>query len=97
MIDDLTPTQRELADLMSRISEQMWHAEWMLGLEHDLWAATTSPAGRGGRLIPSQAQIDRLAQLSKDCGGWIVFDHEREESFVPLEEWIARHAKWAPA
>lgn len=97
MICDLTPTQRELAELMSRISEQMWRAVWMQGLEHELWTAMKSSAGRSGRLIPTQAQLDRLAQLSEDCGGWIVFDDERKETFVPLEEWIARHAKWTAA
>ena len=97
MIGDLTPTQRELAELMSRISEQMWRAGWMQGLEHELWAAMTAPAGKDGRLIPTQAQLDRLAQLSKDCGGWVVFDHKLEETFIPLGDWIARHAKWAAA
>lgn len=48
-------------------------------------------------LFPTQAQLDQLARLSKDIGGWIVFDAECEETFVPLEEWIARHKKWAPA
>lgn len=97
MLDDLTPTQRELANLMSEISEQMWRAGWMMGVEHELWAAVTSQAGTGGRLIPTQAQLDQLGRLSKDIGGWISFDEEREETFVPLEKWIARHAKWAPA
>ena len=96
MIDDLTPTQRELATLMSEISEQMWRAGWMMGVEHELWAAVTSGAGRGGRLIPTQAQLDQLARLSKDIGGWILFDAAREETFVPIEEWVARHAEWAP-
>lgn len=97
MIDDLTPTQRELATLMSEISEQMWRAGWMKDVEHELWAAVTSQVGRGGRLIPTQAQLDQLARLSKDIGGWIVFDDEREETFVPIAEWVTRHAKWAPA
>ncbi len=94
MLDDLTPAQRELATLISEISEQMWRACWMMGVEHELWAAVTSGAGKGVRPIPTQSQLDQLGRLSKDIGGWIVFDEEREETFVPLKEWVARHAKW---
>jgi hypothetical protein len=97
MLEDLTPTQRELATLMSEISEQMWRAGWMMGVEHELWSAVMSGAGNGGRLIPTQAQLDELARLSKEIGGWIVFDNEREETFVAMTEWVVRHAKWSPA
>jgi len=34
-----------------------------------------------------------LNQLSKDCGGWIVFDQDREETFVSLADWQALYDK----
>ena len=46
MIDDLTPTQRELAGLMSDISENPGHAAWMQELPCELWAALKLPASR---------------------------------------------------
>ena len=44
MINDLTPTQRDLAELTSDISENAWRAGWMQGLEYELWTAVKSPA-----------------------------------------------------
>ena len=94
MINDLTPTQRDLAELMSDISENAWRAGWMQGLEYELWTAVKSPAGSDTRRLATQAQLERLSQLSKGCGGWIVFDQEREEIFVALAEWEALYDKW---
>lgn len=94
MINDLAPTQRDLAELMSDISENAWRAGWMQGLEYELWTAVKSPAGSGTRRLATQAQLERLSQLSNDCGGWIVFDQEREETFVALVEWAALYEKW---
>jgi hypothetical protein len=97
MINDLTPTQRDLAELMSDISENAWRAGWMQGLEYELWSAVKSPAGSGTRRLATQAQLERLNQLSKDCGGWIVFDQDREETFISLAEWEALYDKWRSA
>ncbi len=94
MINDLTPTQRDLAELMSDISENAWRAGWMQGLEYELWTAVKSPAGGGTRRLDTQAQLERLSQLSKECGGWIVFDQECEETFVALAEWERLYGKW---
>ena len=97
MINDLTPTQRDLAELMSDISENAWRAGWMQGLEYELWSAVKLPAGSGTRRLATQTQLEQLSKLSKDCGGWIVFDQEREETFVALAEWEALYGKWRSA
>jgi hypothetical protein len=43
-----------------------------------------------GHLTLSDAHCERLRELSKACGGWIVFDDETEETWVPLAEWETR-------
>lgn len=95
MINDLTATQRELHDLMSSISEQTWSAGWMRGLEYELWRATQSPASKVGRLELSSVQCDRLKRLGEECQGWIAFDDQHEEIFVPQAQWLARYEDWA--
>ena len=95
MINDLTAPQRELHDLMSSMSEQAWSAGWMHGLEYELWKATLSPAYKVGRLLLSSTQCERLRQLSEKCGGWIAFDDQREEIFVPQAQWLTRYKDWA--
>ena len=95
MINDLTAPQRELHDLMSSMSEQARSAGWMDGLEYDLWKAVKSPPYKVGRLQLTSTQLDRLTELSDKCGGWIAFDDEREEIFVPLAQWVTRYENWA--
>ena len=95
MINALTAPQRELHDLMSGLSEQAWSAGWMLGVEYELWKATQSPTYKVGRLQLSSTQCDQLRQLSQKCGGWIVFDDQHEEIFVPRAQWLTHYADWA--
>ncbi len=95
MINDLTAPQRELHDLMSSMSEQAWSAGWMQGLEYELWKAVQSPAYKVGRLQLGSTQCDRLRQLSEECEGWIAFDDQHEEIFVPQAQWLTRYEDWA--
>ena len=95
MISDLTISQLELHDLMSSMSEQAWSSGWMRGLEYELWRAVQSPAYKVGRLQLSPTQCDRLRQLSEKCGGWIAFDDQHEESFVPRAQWLTRYEDWS--
>lgn len=97
MMNDLTPQQRELHEVMSSMSELAWSAGWMRGLEYELWKATRSPAYKVGRLQLSSTRCDRLRQLSEKCGGWIAFDDQYEEIFVPESQWLTRYEGWASA
>ena len=94
MLNELTPTQRDLAELMSDISENAWRAGWMMGLEYELWQELTSATNSSVPPLATQEQLERLSQLSKACGGWITFDQEREELFVVLAEWVTCYDKW---
>ena len=87
MLSDLNNSQRALAESMSLLSEAGYHAGWMAGLEFDLWRAVIEGPFRYGRLDLTDDHVERLQRLSDACGGWIVFDSSREETFVPIRHW----------
>jgi hypothetical protein len=88
MLTNLTPQQRELAQYMSELSESAYSAGWMDGLEQALWRAVIGGPCRYGDLTLTTAHIQKLKALSDACGGWIRFDDEQDECFVPMESWI---------
>ena len=95
MLSELTDHQRALAAAMSDLSEAGYHAGWMEGLEYDLWRLLLIGGNYYGHHDVSHDELSRLRGLSEKCGGWIVFDAEKEEVFVPLIEWqemFAAHA-----
>ncbi|WMW81309.1 hypothetical protein RF679_03260 [Undibacterium cyanobacteriorum] len=94
MLRDLSEQQRALADYMSELSEAAFHAGWMEALEFELWEAVVTGPRRFGQLDISQDHILHLSELHKACGGWIRFDEEYEEIFVPTGEWLKRVAEY---
>jgi hypothetical protein len=95
MSSDLTNDQRALAEAMSDLSEAGYHAGWMAGLEYDLWRILLTGGISYGQHEVSQGDISRLRDLAEKCGGWIVFDDDKGEIFVPMVEWqkmFAAHA-----
>ena len=87
MINDLEGEAKELHDLMSDISEDCWCAGWMDDLEYRLWKMCVGGSREYGQDRVSEAQIQLLRELSKRCGGWIIFHDITEETFVSLREW----------
>jgi hypothetical protein len=92
MLRDLTPEQRALAELMEELSESAYLATWMEGLELALWEVVLGRRRIYGRLELRSAEIEQLRSLSSACGGWIIFDMQRGETFVPRAEWERRFA-----
>jgi hypothetical protein len=92
MISDLTPDQKALADAMSDVSEAAYSAGWMTGLEFALWGLLISGETRYGRASLKKEEVEGLRRLSEKCGGWIIFDDEKGEVFVPLADWKQRVA-----
>jgi hypothetical protein len=90
MLRDLTPPQRELAEYMSDLSEEAYCAGWESGLEYALWDAAYGLRGDYGRLRLNEDHRARLRRLSEACHGWIVFDDETEETWIPTAEWQRR-------
>ena len=86
--------QAELRQYMSDLSEEAYFAGWMQGLEYALWEAVLGERQEYGRLRLSVRQIARLRALSERCDGWIIFDAENGETWVPMAEWQQRFSAW---
>jgi predicted hydrolase (HD superfamily) len=84
----MTTMQRALARLMSEISEDRYCAGWLSGLEYELWQIVIDGQGRFGFGALSEMDVKDLRELSDACGGWIVYDAEQQETFVPLDQWL---------
>jgi hypothetical protein len=87
VLTDLTPDQRALAEYMSELSEQAICAGWIGNLEHALWRARIEGPFVYSRLVMTDEHIAKLTELSERCGGWIVYEPRKEETFVPMEKW----------
>ena len=88
----MKPEEQRLAEYMSDLSEQAYSAGWMLGLEYALWNAVVDGTRKYGRLRIKNEHIARLKELSDACGGWIVFDDKRGETFIALADWLRLYA-----
>jgi hypothetical protein len=94
----------QLRDLMSEISEDMYAAGWLAGLEYSLWALVLGEPDvcfSAEALVPGQ--LDDLRRLSAELGGWArwsdepVTDARRSPCptgpvFVPMAEWVDLYA-----
>jgi hypothetical protein len=93
MIKELTDSQKALAEYMSELSEDAYFAGWMEGLEYALWKAVVEEPFEYGFLQITDQHIAKLTGLSNACGGWIIFDDESAETFVPIDEWRKIYAE----
>ncbi len=94
MLKDLTTDQIVLAQFMSELSEKAYYAGWISSLEYALWQVVLGQRGDYGYLTLSSEDAVKLRTLSEACGGWIVFDHEREETWLPISDWETRFLSW---
>ena len=72
---------------MIHVSQSTYCAGWMHGLEYALWHLLTTGQTRYGRSLVTNEELLRLRNLSERCDGWIVWDEEREHTFVLLDDW----------
>jgi len=96
MLQDLNDDQLQLAELMSRISEEGYSAGWMKGLEYRLWEILNGRNREYGVHTITQEELGQLQSLVNKCGCWIVFDEENEETAVELETWKKTFLNKAP-
>jgi hypothetical protein len=87
MLRDLNEDQLLLAKCMSAISQAGFDADWMEGLEFDLWAILNGQSQKYGRYIPTSKDLEQLHFLSSKCGCWIIFDDANEEVAVASDTW----------
>jgi hypothetical protein len=78
-----------LAHTMAEISEDGFCAQWMMGLEFDLWDIITGRRPvRYGQTDVTLTQVGLLLALSEATGGWIHWDDQLDrEAFIPIDEW----------
>jgi len=72
---------------MSNLSEEAYGAGWMDGLEFALWQIVVGDRRDYGRLAVPDEHVSILRSLSVAAGGWIVFDDERDETWVSAADW----------
>ena len=92
----MTPSQRNLADYMSELSEEAWRAGWMDGLEFALWEVMLGERQEYGCLAITPDHRTRLRLFSEECGGWIVYLDSLGETWVPLDDWKTRFSAAQP-
>ena len=92
----MTSAARQLAEFMSELSEEAWRAGWMDGLEFALWEVVLGRRQKYGCLELTPDQRSKLRSLSEQCGGWIVYDDDSGETWVPLDDWKTRFSAAQP-
>ena len=85
---------QELIDCISEISEEAYCASWMDAVEFALWRRMCEGPGRYGRAQIDQARIQMLRDLSQRCGGWVYWNDETDETFIPMREWEELYDEW---
>lgn len=93
MLYDLKGDAWLLAYTMSNISEVAWAAGWMQNLEYVLWHAVAEGPREWGRTLIDEEDIKALKILSARTGGWIYYDDEQEETYIPLTTWQSMFAQ----
>ena len=89
---------RELANFMSELSEDCFHARWLEGWEYLLWNSLVGSIDGGyplGQDYISKRDHSRLWQHKEACVGWIIWVENQGMRFVPIEVW-ERHLAAAP-
>jgi hypothetical protein len=84
----MKPEEKQRADYMSNLSERSYCASWMEGLEYVLGIALVGGPRKYGFLEITDEHTAKLKALSDACRGWIIFDEEKGETFVPLNKWL---------
>ena len=85
--------KKELQYYMSELSEAAYCAGWNYGLEYALWTAVIEGPKTYGRLEITEEHISKLKKLSDICQGWIYFDKQEGETFIPLDRWLVLYQK----
>jgi len=105
-VDSRANPAAELAQLISKISEDTFQAGWYIGVEFWLWELVCLRE-QGTKLEASRVpleQLARLQELSQKIDGWVRWVDEAEGEnnpaehgvrFVPKAEWRLLYAPYA--
>ena len=73
---------------MSDISERCYYAGWMAGTEFVLWKTVVEGPQVWGHGTITEEDIATLHHLAQTTGGWIAWDENTEETFLPMPQWL---------
>jgi hypothetical protein len=91
MLVDLTPEQRQLASIMSEVSEKCFSAGWIMNLEYVLWHALKNGERKYGHDTITKSDIQVLNQISSSINSWIYFDETAEETGIAIDKWEIKY------
>ena len=101
--DGITITTKEaastvLAEMISDISEALYSAAWVSGIEFALWDAMQDERSSKGMAFGlgfiKAEQFVELKRLSDLCEGWVIWDISPEKQHVPMEQWEHLFFEW---
>lgn len=79
-----------LMDYMSVLSDDYYSAGWIQGLESMLWRVLQGDREAFAGGVLKDEEVEKLRALSAACNGWIDWEKDKGEVFVPLDEWKTR-------
>ncbi len=89
----MQPAQQTLLVYMRYLSEEIWAAGWLMGIEYELWEWVarrrngTEPASKFE--LANLPDIEALSWLAEQAGGWWHWDEAAKgPKFAPLNEWL---------
>ncbi|MBU2512627.1 hypothetical protein KJ966_14925 [bacterium] len=85
---------QQLADLMIKLSLKHYNKEWEFGLEFELWNEIS-----GNQDLLSDAEVEKLKETSKWCGGWIYMSYSGGSEtleFIDLKDWKKKYREDKP-
>jgi hypothetical protein len=83
--------QAGLLALMTGLSEELWCAGWMTGLEYSLWERVQDGPSRYGMGEVTQRQCELLRLLAEEAGGWWAYDDGPR--FIRMKDWLPAFAE----
>lgn len=81
-----------LLGLMTGLSEELFCASWLVGLEHSMWEIRQGGDRHFGMGQVSDRQAQLLLLLSEECDGWWIWNDKSGPVFVRLDVWKAKLA-----
>jgi probable addiction module antidote protein len=86
--------QECLHEMMRSVSQEVYFAGWLQDLEYLLWQVIEGKLQRDNYFDIDEDRADKLRQLSRLCGGWIICSKHLGTQWVPIEQWTILYQEW---
>lgn len=84
-----------LLGVMTGLSEELFCASWLTGLEHSMWAIREGGPREFGMGQVTERQAQLLLLLSEECDGWWIWDDAKGAVFIRLAAWEQKRSALA--